>query len=237
MTKSPNRRRHKRTSAKHTLRADARIPVQGIPDNILAIDRHIHRHVGRVAFVFHEKVSKLVHIDVHFVAPEAGRNYWTVITSGMSDLPMNVPPNRDFSPYAELMLALPAGWPVGVNEWKKEENYWPIRCLKSLARYPHVYKTWLGVGHTVTNGDPAEPYVPTAPFVSVAINIPHLTKKAFHKLRVNSRKQVDFLSVIPLYPKELKFKLSRGFAALDEKLRRTGVTELLDTGRVSVCRR
>src|SRR5262245_19498833 len=65
--------------------------AMGNQENIEAISRHIERHLGEYPTVFHEIVSHLVHIDVHFVAPNTQRPYHTLITSGMSDRPMTVP--------------------------------------------------------------------------------------------------------------------------------------------------
>lgn len=42
---------------------------------------------GVLAFVWHELVSDLVHLDVHVAEPTPARPYYTVVTSGMSDRP------------------------------------------------------------------------------------------------------------------------------------------------------
>jgi len=70
-------------------------------DTIEAIDRHIARHFGPIATVWHEVVSDLVHIDVHVVEPSAERPSFTLVTSGMSDGPMTVPAAADSNPYAK----------------------------------------------------------------------------------------------------------------------------------------
>lgn len=88
------------------------------------ISRHIERTIGPAPMVFHEIVSTDAHIDLHIVPPQPhvaadeirplGGDYVTVVTSGMSSKPMNVPPaakEQGVSEYAELMLALPKDWP------------------------------------------------------------------------------------------------------------------------------
>lgn len=42
-------------------------------------------------YVYHEIASDIVHIDVNVIPPEGGRNYYVLWTSGMSDLPMDLP--------------------------------------------------------------------------------------------------------------------------------------------------
>lgn len=72
------------------------------------------------------------------------RNFYTLVTSGMSDAPMSVPeqlPRR-----AELLLY--------VSDPKDEH----IEVLQWLARLPHMQQgTWYGGGTTMTNGNPPQP--------------------------------------------------------------------------------
>lgn len=59
--------------------------------SIEAISDHIEKHIGPIDNVWHELISDLVHLDVHQVAPTPDRPWWTLATSGMSDIPMSVP--------------------------------------------------------------------------------------------------------------------------------------------------
>jgi hypothetical protein len=88
------------------------IPV-GDPASIEAIKRHIEAHLGKIDSVFHELVSDLVHLDVHLIKPAAGRDFHTLVTSGMSDRPMSVPEGAEEYRYSELLIGLPQDWPVG----------------------------------------------------------------------------------------------------------------------------
>lgn len=83
----------------------------------------------------------------------------------MSDLPMTVSDGAPASPYAELMICLPPDWPVK-SPMSDRRAYWPVRLLKTIARLPHEYRTWIGAWHSVLNGDPAALY---APFNGVVI--------------------------------------------------------------------
>ncbi len=51
------------------------------------ISSHIEAHLGKVETVFHEILSDIVHIDVHFVKPTSEFPFVRLVTSGMSDLP------------------------------------------------------------------------------------------------------------------------------------------------------
>lgn len=63
-------------------------------------------------------------------------------------------PDPEVPRYAELVISLPPFWPLDEQSWRDERHYWPVRLLKTLGRLPHEYDTWLGVGHTIPNGDP-----------------------------------------------------------------------------------
>jgi hypothetical protein len=201
------------------------------------ISTHVERHLGPIDFVYHEIVSDLVHIDVLHVAPRSGRNFHTLVTSGMSDRPMKVPPEADVSPYAELLLCLPREWPVSQEEFdrlKDEARYWPVRWLKMLARLPHEYQTWLGWGHTVPNGDPPEPFAADTKLCGVILLSPILTPTEFDTLRVSPDKEIHFWGVFPLYRQEMDLKLKRGSERLVELMGEGQVTEVLDIGRANL---
>ena len=76
---------------RHTPRDREFEPAFGDPRAIEAISRHVGRYVGKVAHVFHEIVSDLVHVDVHLVPPQPNGDFVTLVTSGMSDRPMTLP--------------------------------------------------------------------------------------------------------------------------------------------------
>jgi hypothetical protein len=202
----------------------------GDEQNIEAISAHIEKFAGEPETVFHELVSDKVHIDVHFVPPQAGRDFHTLVTSGMSDRPMIVPAGCEDRRFAELLLCLPAGWKLTQEDFKDERNYWPVRLLRFLARFPHEYETWLGLGHTIPNGDPPEQFCDTK-FCCALIAPPRLFAPEFATLQVAPDKPVHFLAVLPIFREEMELKLNKGADALWEKFDRHGVTELIDVRR------
>jgi hypothetical protein len=91
------------------------------------VQNHIEKYIGKVDMVFHELVSDKVHIDICLVNPTSTRNYYTLVTMGMSTLPMNCP--QKAYGYLELYLCLPATWKLDQESLNNEDNYWPIRLL------------------------------------------------------------------------------------------------------------
>lgn len=120
---------------------------------------------------------------------------------------MNVP--NELKKYelerAELVLYLPPTWNIKSN---KEEDYWPIRQLKVLARLPIQCDTWLGHGHTVSSNQENAPYADTTKFCSMML----LTalNKDYEKLdlRIPKIGKINFYQLFPLYREELEYKKS-----------------------------
>lgn len=200
------------------------------------IEAHIEEHLGEIDTVWHEMISDLVHIDVHQIRPTEDRPFWTLVTTGMSDRPMTVPDGAEEYTYAELVICLPEDWPVSQEDFNDENNYWPVRLLKVLARLPHEYETWLGPGHTVPNGGEEDvPYADNTQFTCAMIVPPlAMVPSEFAQLELDDR-TINFYGVWPLYPAEVSFKLNKGLEALLDKLEQGGVTELIEVDRANTC--
>jgi hypothetical protein len=221
---------------RHTARKHPFEPASGDSETIEAISGHIAAHIGAVSHVFHEIVSHLVHVDLHCVPPSDHRPYYTLVTSGMSDLPMHVPEGAEELRFAELMFSLPPDWPLEQETLKDEINYWPLRLLKMLARFPHEYDTWLAQGHTIPNGDPPAPFAANTRLCCALLALPMIAPEDFLELVIDEDKTIRFYSLVPLYQEEMDFKLQNGMDALGERLAEYDVTELLDINRRNVCK-
>ncbi|TYP74784.1 suppressor of fused domain protein [Paenibacillus methanolicus] len=206
---------------------------------IQRITAHVEQHIGPVANVFHEIISDLVHIDILFVPPTPQRNYYTLVTCGMSNRPMTVPEGAENFRYAELMLCLPPSWPMSEEAFRDEEHYWPVRMLKTLARLPHEYDTWLYHAHTIPNGDPARPYARNTKLAGMLVELPTLVNDphAFFTLNMEADKDVHFFTLVPLYAEEMNLKLAQGTEPLLEKLAQAGVNEIVQLDRKNVAKK
>lgn len=221
----------------HLPRESAFEVAVGEVESIEAISEHIQRHIGPVEMVFHELISDLVHIDVHWVRPTSERPFHTLITSGMSDKAMTVPEGAEELRYCELVICLPAAWPLDMDSLRQEANYWPVRWLKKMARMPHEYRTWLGVFHTVPNGDPPQPLGPGTKLCYCCFLPPLLADGEFGTLSLDDERTIHFLALVPLYREEMAFKLKFGMEKLIDRFDEAKVNELLNVRRRNVCRR
>jgi len=201
---------------------------------IKSVSEHVEAYFGKIAWVMHEKESPAVHIDVYVVHSTETRNYQYLITSGMSEKPMPVPEGASDGRYAELVIALPVNWPLSPEAFKDEGNYWPVRLLKGVARYPHLNKTWMYEGHSVHWSTPPTPFATNTAMTSVVLLRPRLIPEENQIIHVSRGKHIRLWGVYPLYHEEVDLKERDGSGKLDELFDRSGVTELLDPNRPTV---
>ena len=161
---------------------------------------------GPIGEVFHEVLPMVPHIDLYQFKPGyQGRDFWTLVTSGMSDLAMTLP--RDV-PESLGRVEL-----VFYCE-KPEKNY--LDLLRVLAHFPHDNKTWLCSGHTMPNGNPAAPIFAHTPHLNTFIfmgSILSPDKDVGKRLLIESC-PVNLLWVVPITTAECELKLSRGMDAI-----------------------
>ena len=121
----------------------------GDGENIEHISNHVERHYGKIETVWHEIISDLVHVDVHWVQPTAERPYHTLVTSGMSDRPMTVPEGAEDFRYGEVMLCLPSEWKISkeaailtASLWSDLPKLPPRRQRAGLRSFPGEEKKY-----------------------------------------------------------------------------------------------
>ncbi len=206
------------------------VPPEEHVRNLADIEAHVEKYIGPIDAIFHEHVSDRVHIDIIVVPPTDERPYTVLVTSGVGDLPMNVPEGYDYLQRAELMIALPASWPLTDEAFKDEANYWPVRWLKMVGLLPHTYDTWIGWGHTIPNGEPWEPIADTR-FIGVMLSVPFWLEEDFSRLQASSGDLINFYDMVPLYSEEMKLKLNQGAEELEDRFDDLSLGYILDVER------
>jgi hypothetical protein len=210
-------------------------PAHGDTDSIEAISNHIEKYIGKIEMVFHEIVSDKVHIDVFWIKPTEKFPFNTFITSGMSDMPMNVPDGYEMYQHAELCILLPEDWEINEEAFNDENNYWPVRWLKLIARLPHDYNNWVGYGHTIPNGENAEPLSEQTKLGCLMLLSCYTFGEQFEQLHINPEKSINFYSLVPIYKEEMEFKLKKGTNELLKKFDKNGISDIIDLNRKNTC--
>jgi len=208
--------------------------VAGSIERRQAIAAHVERHLGPIRHTFADSQTEGP-IDVLHVAPTEERRYHTLITTGMSEQPMDVPAGNDAPRYLELMSTLPKSWilPTPPDD---DPALWPVRELRRLARWPGEAKAWLTWGQALPNGDPPQPFAPDTKLCGVIIVPSLMVPRRFYELELEDR-TVTFYSIVPLYREELQLRTEIGMERFLEKLIDAEVDDLIQPKRRNVARR
>ena len=192
-----------------------------------ALEAHIEEHFGTFDRVIHEVVSPDIHVDLAVIEPTEERDYYTICTMGMGAHPMNVPYNMRGHGLdrAELFMTLPRDWNLDSED---EADYWPLRWLKILARLPIQEDTWLGFGHTVPN---KKPFADNTELSGVILNSAVGFGDEAGECTLPDGTCVTFYRVIPIYEKEMEYKIAYGAKALFDLMEEEDVNHVLDIHR------
>ncbi len=158
-------------------------------------------------------------LEYYFLHPHENFPYYIVMTCGLSDHPMTMPPGMEKYNHIELCIVLPPDWKLPDSEdskgdWKKAENYWPLGLINHIASavFNNVFPVW--AGSTISNGD--TPYAANTTFTGALlvdasrlfIPLPPPPKGKFSMpffLPKVGNERITFLQVVPLYEKELAY--------------------------------
>lgn len=210
-----------------------------VPNNVKQVSRHLNQFFqDDEVSVLHEIVSETVHSDVYVVKPNAkkGRDFYLLLSCGMSALPMAVPKGFEKFRYAELVMLLPPDWNMKYEELRDENNWWPVVLLMHLTKQPHLAETWLGFEHTFAY-DLDQPFSSNNRFVGIILLDSITLPEKFMKIKGWLwQKSVNIYTVIPLYKEELIFTREHGTDALLDLFNANHISEIVDLNRKNVCK-
>jgi hypothetical protein len=179
------------------------------------------RMMGReYSHVHHESDLAAPHVDVYVFPPTDVEEFFTLITGGMSDLPMRMPrESSSDSPRAELVMF--------VSEPRQEL----FDVLQVLAHYPHEHDTWFGWGHTIPW---SKPIVPGSRLDTLLLAHSELQCADAGSGLVIEGHPVRLLQVFPITSAECELKSRQGAAALIDRFIERGLALSVDFGRESL---
>jgi len=181
------------------------------------VSAYIERQYGEYKDVMHEFVSPDIHCDIVIVPPTEVSPYYKLVTMGAGAYKMNIP--KEFKSTicdrAEYVVFLPKDWNIDAD---KEEDWWPMRILKSAARLTVNTDDYLWVTHSVQLNEDGSPVAKDVQFNSFML-MPSIGREGqvVEPLKLSPfGKKVAFYQLFPLYPEELNFKLEHGYDELVE---------------------
>ena len=122
------------------------------------------------------------------------------------------------------------------NTIKKEESSWPMGLLKQVGRLPQDQKTWIGQGHSVSNGDPWKPIADTS-FTGALTLSPFGLPSEFFQLETQQGERITFYYLFPLFQEEIDLKLRKGSEALEKLFHKHNIDFVLDPARINVAKK
>jgi len=176
-------------------------------------ERFYDRFFGKCDMVVHEMIPMIPHIDVYIYPPQGGRDYYTLITSGMSDYEMKAPKGVPADMRrTELFMRVRD---LGQLEQYTTSHPWQVEVLRFMAAFPIKHNTWFGPLHTVPNGNPPQPLadgsvLTTTFFMPAAFEDPAFTDG----ITYSNKTKASFLWVDFITTAECDFKLKNGGDAL-----------------------
>ena len=191
------------------------------------IEKHLAKHAGPIAGRYE---------NLLFVAPSEEHRCHLVVTCGLSDAPMNAE-EEDFR-LAELCVMLPVEWPLEYGEnfdpsHLPERFFWPLRGLQRLAQLPARTNSWLGVGHTVPNGEPMRPFADDTELCAWILFPPIEFAPSFARTRISSGEVFNFHALVPIFSDELAVRRNQRLGMLLEIFARKGVSDIINPQRTS----
>lgn len=169
-------------------------------------DEVYQRRFGTPKQVWHEIIPLIPHIDVmeyYRKSKDRDREVCVLVTDGMSDLAMSVPPKVEAPRRIELIFY--CGEPKPVY----------IETLRFLAHFAHDQKTWIGSFHTIPLGNASKKIMGSAALDTIFL-LPPLVRKDqdLAKDLVLDGDGVEFVWVVPISAAECQLKLAKGSSAL-----------------------
>jgi len=186
---------------------------------------HIRFHFEDPGWGVFEHGSGSVPLDIYVIEPGPSRNYYTLLTHGISNLPAVNPG------YAtELLICLPPRWQFSEEAMKRTRHAWPVSLLRRLVTSAEGS---VALGRIIPNGGNT-PYAGNTKLCGVLLYVPVLLAE-LEDLNVDDRRKIRFLGLIPIYREEMDFAAEHGSDALFERLSSAGVNELLRLDRENIC--
>lgn len=159
------------------------------------------------------------------------KDYTIFCTKGLSNYKMPVSHNYKGKEHIELCFCAEADW-----DFNNVNYNWIPDKLEMLGKYMLEKQTWFGVGHTIPNGKPTVPLSKAFSQDYFFFDEASLLVEEFKPLTIDDR-LIYFLFVIPISKVELDLKQKKTTFGFKKRMKRKGLTELLEDFRVEIADR
>lgn len=172
-----------------------------------------------------------INCEVLVVEPNENRDYYTLITLGAGAYISNAPQGEPYS--TEFIINLPKTWnPESINE----QDTAPIDWLRTIARVPIRYNTWLGHGHSIPIKLEGTDYTGAITVVYTLYD----EEKDNHTpyiAEITEDHKLSFIGIAPIYKEEMDYKLDHTSDELFDRFmeHNIGYPPVLEEHRRNTC--
>ena len=154
----------------------------------------------------------------------------------MSEKKMQSPGETTGADFAELLISLPADWPIATPKMADPAWAWPLAQLRALAVAPWQSGSWFGARHIVANGVPPRPYATTTSLSGFLLLPPFQLFRGSSDwvIRDAEGENVSLYALYALYPSELLLANERGTNTLLDAMEAAGLSDILDQRRPEI---
>jgi len=206
-------------------------------DHSEIVNNHIEQYFQDAEInIFHELPTLDIHLDVYHIKPNDA-DFDLLFSNGMSSIAMDVseiPQDSDSYKFAELITMIPKGIDFGNMYPSKTPNDWVITMVKQVAKFPHFYDTWMGIGHTIQADDVMGPYSDSTEYCGCII-LPTMSFPEEFQSIESKNGIINVYSLFPLYAEELQFKINNGYNDFADLLIENDCSEVIDFDRKKLC--
>ncbi|MFI8707950.1 suppressor of fused domain protein [Bacillus sp. NPDC077411] len=193
---------------------------------------YVTKHFGPIKNTISEIVpGSRVSVNIHIIPSSVNKDFVTLVTTGMSDEPMDYSNEEGVFKYAELVLKLPSSWIIEKDSMKDQDHYWPLSWLRKVAHIPHMYDGWLEEGVILPNGEPPQPFASNTKLSCIMVcrsQEPELDNV------YTKQGNINIYTLVPIYEEERNLALEKGHDYLLKRMSEEGISDVLDIDRVNV---
>jgi len=176
---------------------------------------HYISYLGVPSDIHARQILDNIAFGVYEFGPQSNRQFWTYVTSGMSEIGQGTSSKKVFT---ELLF------------YCKDQSLWAIDLLMKLSTYPVEYDEFFSSGDTLPLAGPIRP---NSKLTSLLLLEPSLENPDFRFMDILG-KPVGILWVLPITEKELELIMSSGNLNFSKLISREQPLDLLDLNRNSL---